>query len=178
MPPSECPHAIVCSGLPTCALNRSRVAIWSGSACSIAQPVLEYDEPASAYPWLSSQPPVTGSPTSCAGLLLLFGDTYPWLYRNSVWFHCAGTSIRYVAPSASEPQSTVSPGTIGAGHAAWLAALVAAVEGVSEAIAEAVAVAPASNSTDATAAVNLRGELSTGGPPTKASALKVQLSGL
>src|SRR5712691_9795479 len=45
---------------------------------------------------------VIGSPASVAGL----GDpgvTYPWLYRKSVPFQLAGTSIFQVAPSGSVP---------------------------------------------------------------------------
>src|SRR5262249_19447639 len=87
-----------------------------------------------------------------------------WLYRNSVWFHCAGTSIRYLAPSSGRvPHSTVSPGTIGAGQLAWLDGMAVLVD----AVAEAVAAAPASTSADAIAAVNLRGDLSTSRPPSK-----------
>ena len=48
MPPSECPHAMVRDGLPYAASNASSVLIWSGSADAMAQPVVAYDEPASA----------------------------------------------------------------------------------------------------------------------------------
>src|SRR6266571_2249647 len=102
MPPSEWPHAIVRVGWPTWLSKISSVAIWSGSACSMAHPVVAYDEPASAKPWASMAAAVAGSPASVAG----FGDpgvTYPWLYRNNVPFQFAGTSIFQVAPSGSVP---------------------------------------------------------------------------
>jgi hypothetical protein len=61
MPPSESPQAMVCRGAPKSVLNDFLVAIWSGSACWMAQPVPAYEEPASAKPWLSSHCAVTGS---------------------------------------------------------------------------------------------------------------------
>src|SRR5579863_7861953 len=48
MPPSEWPQAIVCRGRPTILAKVRRVAIWSGSADAIDQPVIAYEEPASA----------------------------------------------------------------------------------------------------------------------------------
>jgi len=70
MPPSEWPHAIVRVGVPTRLSNVSSVLIWSGIASWIAQPVVAYDEPASAKPWSSSHWRVVPSPTSRAGFAL------------------------------------------------------------------------------------------------------------
>ncbi|HET6812707.1 MAG TPA: hypothetical protein VFJ69_01670 [Actinomycetota bacterium] len=68
MPPSESPQAMVWRGRPTLASNSSSTAVWSARASLTAQPVDAYDDPARAKPWSSSQPPVTGSLTSWAGL--------------------------------------------------------------------------------------------------------------
>jgi hypothetical protein len=68
MPPSESPQAIVRRGWPTVAWNAFSTAAWSARASLTAQPVDAYDDPARAKPWSSSQPPVTGSLTSWAGL--------------------------------------------------------------------------------------------------------------
>ena len=68
MPPSESPQAIVRREVADGGLGTSRTAAWSASASLTAQPVDAYDDPARAKPWSSSQPPVTGSLTSWAGL--------------------------------------------------------------------------------------------------------------
>ena len=68
IPPSDPPHAITRFGLEKRWLKKSRRAIWSLNASSIAQPVELYDEPAIAYPWSSSQDEMSDEGESVAGL--------------------------------------------------------------------------------------------------------------
>jgi hypothetical protein len=48
MPPSDSPHATVCRGALYVLPKAATVAAWSGMACWTDQPVVEYDDPASA----------------------------------------------------------------------------------------------------------------------------------
>jgi hypothetical protein len=67
IPPSDPPQAITRFGLEKRPVKKSRSAIWSLNASSIAHPVELYEEPAIAYPWSSSQDEMSDEGESVAG---------------------------------------------------------------------------------------------------------------
>ena len=68
MPPSECPQAMVRVGLPVLPVEHVERAHLVRQRLWMAHPVLAYDEPASAYPWLEHPARRDWIPASCAGL--------------------------------------------------------------------------------------------------------------